>query len=286
MHRESAIDEFESMFRRAEREPYIYEQLGVNRVALITDGTTEEAANRMAGVRGFADPLTKAENWGIVSGADFSNIAEMLTKVEEIKPDLIVAHRHLNERSTLLRESLGAYVDVLTQTVDAPVLLLAGTKANPVSIDDRRCREVMVITDHIKGDNRLVNFGAAMAAPDGEVYLCHIEDDAVFERYMRVIEQIPGLDTETARTEISAQLTSDAQNFIDGCIEGLGQNVASIKAHSIVERGHRLHDYKRLVKSHEIDMIVINTKDEEQLAMHGMAYTLAVEMVDTALLLL
>jgi len=50
--------------------------------------------------------------------------------------------------------------------------------------------------------------------------------------------------------------------------------------------GHRLQDYKRLVTEHDVDLLVMNTKDHEQLAMHGVAYPLTVELRDTPLLLL
>ena len=47
-----------------------------------------------------------------------------------------------------------------------------------------------------------------------------------------------------------------------------------------------MQDLQSLVRQHAIDMLVANTKDEDQSAMHGMAYSLSVEMVDVALLLL
>ena len=44
--------------------------------------------------------------------------------------------------------------------------------------------------------------------------------------------------------------------------------------------------YKELVEENEIDLLVMYTKDEEQLAMHGIAYPLAVELRSTPLLML
>ena len=41
-----------------------------------------------------------------------------------------------------------------------------------------------------------------------------------------------------------------------------------------------------LIAEHSVDLVVLNTKDHEQLAMHGMAYPLAVELRNTALLML
>ena len=50
--------------------------------------------------------------------------------------------------------------------------------------------------------------------------------------------------------------------------------------------GHALSHYKQIITEHNIDLIVLNTKDEHQLAMHGMAYAISVEIQYCPLLLL
>ena len=50
--------------------------------------------------------------------------------------------------------------------------------------------------------------------------------------------------------------------------------------------GHHLFEYRRLIEQHEVDLLVLNTKDEDQLAMHGIAYALAVELRQIPLLML
>ena len=45
-------------------------------------------------------------------------------------------------------------------------------------------------------------------------------------------------------------------------------------------------DYRRLIAERNVKLLVMNTKDEDQLAMHGLAYPLSVELRDTPLLLL
>ena len=54
----------------------------------------------------------------------------------------------------------------------------------------------------------------------------------------------------------------------------------------VVRFGHRLSEYRSLIEEHEIDLLVLNTKEEDQLAMHGMAYELAVELRHIPLLML
>ena len=50
--------------------------------------------------------------------------------------------------------------------------------------------------------------------------------------------------------------------------------------------GCQLSDYRELVDENEIDLLVMYTKDEDQMAMHGVAYPLAVELRETPLLML
>jgi hypothetical protein len=50
--------------------------------------------------------------------------------------------------------------------------------------------------------------------------------------------------------------------------------------------GKRLDVVRSLVSQHRVDLIVMNTKDDDQLAMHGLAYPLAVELRGVAILML
>ena len=59
-----------------------------------------------------------------------------------------------------------------------------------------------------------------------------------------------------------------------------------ITVEEIVVMGNRLRDYRRLIDEHEVDLLVLNTKDDEQLAMHGVAYPLTIELRNIPLLLL
>ena len=50
--------------------------------------------------------------------------------------------------------------------------------------------------------------------------------------------------------------------------------------------GHRIAEYRRLITEHKVDLLVMNTRDDDQLAMHGLAYPLAISLRETPLLLL
>ena len=82
------------------------------------------------------------------------------------------------------------------------------------------------------------------------------------------------------------RLLEDPMEYIESCRAGLPREGSQIKVESRVKLGHFLSDYRELVEENEIDLLVMYTKDEEQLAMHGIAYPLAVELRSTPLLML
>ncbi len=280
------IDEFESRFKRAARDPFQYQDIPISSLTLVTDGTADDARAQESELFAFLPHLETATTRRHVLGADYDSVSDLLQFLSANPTDLIVTSRHLQERELVPRHSLGVFVDVLTQATTVPVLLLPGAAGNRVSLNNHQCRNVMVVTDHIAGDSRLVNYGASFCPQRGELWLCHVEDDAVFNRYIRAIERIPEIETEQARQLINDQLLSEAEHFIESCIEELKQESTGTEFHTSITRGHHLKEYGQLIESHDIDLLVMNTKDDEQLAMHGMAYSIAVEMIDVAQLLL
>lgn len=284
-HREH-IDEFESMFKAAEREPFVFADIPVNSIALVTDGTPAQAEELKATIQGFLPRLESAENWRFITNEDYDTVSQLLECVDGQQTDLVVTYRHLQEEALIPQHSLGVYLDVLTQAATIPVLLLPGTASEPISLEKRTCVRAMVVTDHISGDNRLINYGVRMCSTAGTIWLCHVEDQTVFERYIRVIGRIPEIDTEQARTLIERQLTKDAADFIETCMTVLRENGPNVTYRSTVGFGHHLREYRSLIDNHEIDLLVANTKDEDQLAMHGITYSLSVEFTDVPMLLL
>lgn len=280
------IDEFESLFRRSERELFQYVEVPISSVVLISDDDSATASQTIEMVKAFVPRLADGIEWRVITGDQYSTVAELLQQLEAKQTDLIITRRHLHEESRVPQHSLGVYLDVLTQTTSIPVLVLPGSAASPATVTERVCDRVMVVADHISGDNRLINYGVRMCREGGSVWLCHVEDNVVFERYMRAIERIPEIDSDDARALIERQLLRDAQEFIDGCSQVIQQEGPNITVNSHVGRGHHLTDYQSLIKDNDVDLLVLNTKDDDQLAMHGRAYSLSVELTDVSMLLL
>lgn len=280
------IDEFESIFRRAEREQFVFADVPINHVTIVTDGSVDDAKTIQINLQQFCTRLTDVSHWRLIDDSQYSNVNALLTCIDEEQTDLIVTSRHLQERTLVPQHSLGVYVDVLTQTTSIPILVLPGTAAQPVDLSQKSCRRTMIVTDHIRGDNRLINYGVRFCSPGGTAWMCHVEDDLVFERYMRVIEKIPEIDSDDARRLIGEQLQNEANQFLEGCIAHLNEHGPNASYRSYVGKGHHLQMYRELIENHEIDLLVLNTKDEDQLAMHGAAYSLSVELLDVPMLLI
>lgn len=279
------IDEFESMFRAAEREPFQHAHVPLQSVALVTDQSAEETARRKDALTQFIPTLQDVSHWRLITGDEYSNVGQLVELLDSEQTDLIVTYRHLREETLVPQHSLGVFLDVLTQVTRIPVLLLPGTSASPGDISDV-CDRTMVVADHISGDARLINYGSRMSPPNGTLWLCHVEDDSVFDRYMNAIARIPEIDSDEARNLIETALVKEATDYIETCIEVLHTARPEVTCQSRVTRGHFLRQYTELIEQSEIDLLVTNTKDEDQLAMHGMAYSLSVELINTAMLLL
>ena len=116
--------------------------------------------------------------------------------------------------------------------------------------------------------------------------MTHVENETVFEHYIATIGKIPSIDTDDARESIFAQLMKEPTDYIESCKGVLDQSDLAIEVLPIVTIGHRLETYKKLIEDHEVDLLVMNTKDEYQAAMHGLTYPLAVELRSIPLLLL
>ena len=283
---DEAIDEFESIFKRSERTLYHYADVSIRKVAVITDGNQFMAAELSSDIKRFLPHLAEQPEWQYVTGDQYHNVNDLLRIMTERKPDLIVTSRCLDESSLVPQHTLGVYVDVMTQTLSTPILLLPGTAPQPHPLGTRACEGVMVVTDNLAGDDQLVNHAVACTAAKGTIWLCHVEDDVLFRRYVEAIGRIPEINTEQAQELIAEQLVAIPNQYAQSCTEGLKKAGADRTIEQIVEFGHQVNRYRQLVTQYPVDLLVTNTKDKDQLAMHGIAYALSVELTEVAQLLL
>lgn len=282
------LDDFDAVFRSAVKDRFTLTAPSIGSVLLLTDMLPSEAATLETVVKrllGKAAVRTELA-WRTAGGDEVSSIDDMLALVAELEPDLVVCYRHLLGARKDLKHSLGSAVDTLTQATSVPILLLPPpTRPNFEQLCAGLDR-VLVITDHLSGDDRLANWGVALCADRGTLYLAHVEDQAVFDRYTEVLRMIPDVDTEDTMARFRKKLLGRPADFIKTIADGLAETGISETVVPIVTMAHALSDYKRLIETHDIQLVVMNTKDAAQLAMHGMAYALSVEIQDRPLLLL
>jgi hypothetical protein len=164
------VDQFESVFRAAARTVFEPETVSIGSVLVVCDGNGSEAEEFTARSHAFLDVLDTSENlrWVTVQGKDFNTVPELLERVETERPGLICTHRHLHSESWRWPYTLGEYVDVLTQATTTPVLAMPHPERPEFQeLAGSRPQAVMAVTDHLTGDNRLVNYAAHVTQRGG-----------------------------------------------------------------------------------------------------------------------
>ena len=280
------IDQFESIFKKADKPRFQFEDVKLQKLMVVTDDD-HAATDRFAdGVIDLLDHtlLQDEITWHKVSGDQHTSVNDLLEIVNREQPDMICTYRNLHAPASDFPYSLGVYIDVLSQVTEMPVLVLPSPNRSakiPTSTDS-----VMAIADHLTGDHHLVSYAARLTSQNGSLYLTHVEDEATFDQFMEVIGKVPSIETEAAREAILKQLLAEPHDYIRSCAEVLKAAGLPIQVEEIVTLGHSLRDYQRLIEQHRVDLLVVNTKQDDQLAMHGLAYPLCVELRDTPILML
>ena len=280
------IDQFESLFKKADKPRFHLEELKLSSFLVVSDGDqvlTDQFSARAGGFLGEV-VANRDVKWHKIEGRQYTSVSDLLRQVDAIEPDLICTYRNLHAPLSDYPYSLGAYLDVMSQVTPIPVLVLPSPLhdgAIPTSTN-----AVMAVTDHLTGDDHLVSYAARLTARHGKLLLTHVEDELTFERYAEVISKIPSIETDSARQAIREQLLDEPHDYVKSCSAVLAEQGLPIQLEEVVTLGHSLRDYKRLIDEHRVDLVVLNTKQEDQMAMHGLAYPLCVELRETPLLML
>jgi len=283
------VDEFESVFRSAIKETYQHQDVVIKSAFLVTDMVEDKANQLLPQVKEFCQHLPNPENieWKLIYASGFQSAEELLHLVEGSKIDLVVTYRNLHSDTWRHPFSLGEHLDVLLQKTEIPVLVIPHPRADFARENAlQNCHSVMVATDHMVNDHRLVQYGIAFIDQNSQLYLSHIEDEVYFERVIDAIAKIPTIDTDEVKQKLALQLLKEPAEYIDSIKTELNQLAQTIEVIPIVKFGHQLRDYIKYIEQHDINLLVINTKDGDQMAMHGLAYPLAIEVRQIPLLML
>ena len=281
------VDQFESAFRAADKPVFKFLQPVVERALVVTDLRGAGATAFRDQVRDFLTVLGNGVQWDLADSDSFDTTKALLERVHQLRPDLICTYRNLHSEAWRWPYSLGEHLDVLTQIVACPVLVLPhpqAVRANSHTLQGTDI--VMAVTTHLAGDNSLVNNAAGFTNDGGTLWLAHVEDERSFGRFIDAISKIDAIDTDTARERILAQMLKEPRDYIRSCKEEIINHRPSVRVEEIVTVGSRLTEFRRLIDKYTVDLLVMHTKNEDQSAMHGLAYPLAVELRETPLLLL
>lgn len=289
------VDQFESVFRSAAKEVYVPGPIEARNVLLLHDLPADRFARFEGGVRRFLSILGPEVSLTSFDVRRVAGLDELLAEVQGRNPDLIATYRGLASEGWRHPYSLGERLDLLTQATPFPVLVvphpgladLPDGASTPWVEAPPDLSRVMALTDHLAGEGRLIDWAHAFVKHEGgTLLLVHVEDQLTYERYIEAISKIPGIDTDEARESLGQRLLKDPADYIDSCrkaLLGLGEQVEVIGE---VSMGQRLGEIRRLITAHDVDLVVMNTKDDDQLAMHGLAHPLAVELRGVAILML
>ncbi|MCA9686078.1 MAG: hypothetical protein KC457_28155 [Myxococcales bacterium] len=288
----STLDHFESAFRSAAKDQFRWQAPTLRKILVVSDRNRAEAEPYARALQTFLaralEGHAETPQWELLGAEDYALIGELHRAIESHEPDLICTYRQLHSSAATFEYSLGEYIHVLTQATTVPVLLTP----NPAQGDRLAAHAlentdvVMAMTDHLQGSDRLVNYAAAFTETGGKLWLTHVEDELGFERIIEAIGKIPQIETDQARTLIHDKLLQQPIDYVESCQVVIEARRPKLRVKPLVVMGRQLATYRRLVRDHEVDLLVMNTKDDEQLAMHGMAYPIAVEIHDIPLLLL
>ncbi len=285
----SNIDQFESLFRSAIRDVYEYRALEFINPLIITDLQGQENADFMGQVRQFSQTTDIAEGgeWHNLNKSNFFSTSELLNAVERIKPDLIFTYRNMHSEAWRYPHSLGEHLDVLIQKTQVPVFIMPHPTAGYARDHAmKNCDVVMALTDHLSNDHELVNHAVYFTQNNGTLYLGHIEDIDTFNRYIEAISRIQTINTDEAREAIARELLKQPESYIDSVIEHLRDKHLNVSVISEVSFGHHLTEFRKCIDDYHIDLLIMNAKDHQQMAMHGLAYPLAIELRQIPLLMI
>lgn len=284
------IDQFESVFNAAAKPVFHGRDIDIREVLVVTDLDAERSAAFADKVRAFLRSLSPSTTFNVLCASDYADAQDLLEKVDNSASDLVCSYRNLKSDSYQWPYSLGVYLNVLTRMVPPAVMILP----HP-ALDERQAwaeintDRVLVVTDHLAGDEHLVSYGARFTEEGGTLYLAHVEDADVFERYMDVIGKIPDIPTDEARELIRARLLKEPADYIESCRAGLEHAGRHLKVVPVVQMGHTVEDYRKIALDNQADLVVFRTRDSDnrdRLALQGQSYGLALSLRDIPILTL
>jgi hypothetical protein len=280
----SSIDQFESVFRSAVKTQYQPRSYPIRDILLLTDLSADEDRTFLTQVSCLFEGIIPLPKITLLPKEKSSDLSVLLESIKQVNPDLICTYRNLHGQTANFPYILGDHIEVLTQVTNIPILLLPTYQQ--LSLPIKPIHKIMAITDQLFNKPELIDAALHIIQHPGSLILAHVEDDRQFDIYMQRIAKIPEINTDLAKDKLTEQIFKEAQEYIDSCQTAIAKQHHDIQVYAEIQMGHHLQTYVALVAQHQVDLLVMNTKDQEQLAMHGLSYPLAIELSHLPLLML
>ncbi|MCO4780770.1 MAG: hypothetical protein KC646_00495 [Candidatus Cloacimonetes bacterium] len=285
----SEIDQFESVFRAAFQEPFKYQHKAITSILFLGDLGADALADTFEKVTSMLEPvfLKDQPQFSYIQVSPDNTTQDILNSLESQQADLIITYRNLYSNAWQFPHSLGEQLDVLLQKTNVPVLVIPHPLSEYSSNHAMRNTDrVMVLSDHLSTEHRLTSIAADFTHANGELSLFHFEDQIAFDRMISTISKIPQIDTELAQREIKDQLAIESHKYMDSCEEKLKKTHPNITINKQCIFGKLIESIREFIQTNKIDLLVMNTKDQDQLAMHGLSYPIAVEVRQIPILMI
>ncbi|PCJ19538.1 MAG: hypothetical protein COB02_07270 [Candidatus Cloacimonadota bacterium] len=277
----SEIDQFESVFLSAFHESFKYEHKSIQSILFLGDLGADVLANTFEKVTSMLQAIFSTDHpkFSYNQVNPQNTTADILDIIESQKPDLIISYRNLYSNAWQYPHSLGEHLDVLLQKTDVPVLVIPHPYSDySAQHATQNTDKVMVLSDHLSTENKLTSIAADFTQKNGELTLFHFENQYQFDRMINTISCIQQINTDVAKTEIKKKIISEANHYMNSCEKLLKKTHPGILIHKKCIFGTLISSINDYINQNQIDLLVINTKDQDQLAMHGLSYPLAVEL--------
>jgi hypothetical protein len=282
------IDEFESVFRSADKPLFHLAPPPVRRALVLSDREPADADAFEDRVRRYVesgDPDSTLE-WQSWHGDVPDTRQAFVDRLNAYETDLVVTHRNLHDAIRDPHFGLGVYVHVLTQSTTVPVLVTPSPDSPGFEQATESLGDAVLFSDHIEGDDRLVNWAVNFVSNSGALVLANVEPETTFRRYIHAIERIPGIQTDAAEERIGAELLKEAADYIAACRDRLAVDRPSLTTAAVVRMGDPLGVLRELLALHDRALVVMQSEDDRQIAMRGLAASAAVEFADVSMLLI
>lgn len=274
------LDHFASIFRAADKETIAIREREIVKVLIVTDVGYEKSLEIWERWRAFFFQTVTVR---VLHGEESLDISTITEKLDEADCDLIVSYRCLHSENWRYPHAIGSYVEVITQLTSKPVLLMPHIRedtkdyAPPESI-------VLLSNDLTKASDALA-WACCFRGHRSRCTLVELENMVHFNRVLDVIAKIPQLDTDVAREKIMKQMHTDSADWVIRSQKILKnwKRPPSLARKQVVQNA--LAACSDIVQQVGAELIVLNTKAEDQLALHGLVYPFMVHFRHTPLLL-